>query len=779
MAGVPFFDVSSVAGPSQIEVRYGESFVSLLNVNSDGPWTFSNGLANSFRVETFNLTETGISESFFVQGGQRWMTVRLLTGAHVTFNNIGFQTTSAHNSTDAMPGLFRSSDDVLNRIWNLGANNAQVACVDAGKAPSTWTITEDGALIRGQQTAQSSVGITFANYTLDFESRIISGGIGWTVASGTSPYGAKFYITVDYDKNEVYANTNISVVPSNSLTFGYPWSIVNQTTLETGPRSHYPIAASSISSGEWYRITTAIQTNGYNVSVDGTPIAFIPYETIGEEWLGNSNFGVGSGSVFNGTWGFGPWQDQAAYVRNVQVTAQNGSLVYENKMTTPDVLDEFSVAALNASVCLDGAKRDRLVWIGDFYHTSRILTASTARSDYVLGTIGFEFQRQRQEAPAKYHLPISPRLGSTPESDLESLALYTGLLDYQFLFLAGVADYYFSTADLVGLKPFWEGLKRLAEAMTAFIDPNTGLIAGSAEISQPSFFLGPANGSAVTGLASYVYQKLSPLAIALGDHKEAARYEEIAAKLSDAVNKHLWDESLGSYSEALDAPSNFSLTAVAWTIMSNTANISQTDAMVRKLPELRLGVGYKTDTSVDDSDDSALSPNLSGFLLDALFHAHRRFDASSLDIARTLLLDFWSQMVIQDQYDSGAGWEYMYPDGSPGLDLFTSLAHPWGAAPTYVLPKYVLGVTASSPGFQTWVFRPLLWPGIGLTEANGRVDTPFGSIHAGWKVIDGGRRVEISINAPPGTTGVLVIGEEKGSHKITGDGETTTRMIAM
>lgn len=99
---------------------------------------------------------------------------------------------------------------------------------------------------------------------------------------------------------------------------------------------------------------------------------------------------------------------------------------------------------------------------------------------------------------------------------------------------------------------------------------------------------------------------------------------------------------------------------------------------------------------------------------------------------------------------------YVHPDGSPGIERFTSLAHPWGAAPTYVLPKYVLGIAATSAGFKTWTFTPLV-EGLGLTEANGTVVTPYGDIVASWKIV--GKTTVLSVNVPKGTTGTIVVPE--------------------
>jgi hypothetical protein len=88
----------------QFEVKYAEEFSALHDPQSDGPWPFSNGLSNTFRVETFNITGSGYFESFFVQGGQRWETVRLLTNGSVTLDNVGFRSTTQHIDVNVLPG---------------------------------------------------------------------------------------------------------------------------------------------------------------------------------------------------------------------------------------------------------------------------------------------------------------------------------------------------------------------------------------------------------------------------------------------------------------------------------------------------------------------------------------------------------------------------------------------------------------------------------------------------------------------------------------------------
>lgn len=54
-----------------------------LNILANSPLTI-----NNFRVETFNITTSGVLESFFVQGGTRYISVNLISGTSITFSSI-------------------------------------------------------------------------------------------------------------------------------------------------------------------------------------------------------------------------------------------------------------------------------------------------------------------------------------------------------------------------------------------------------------------------------------------------------------------------------------------------------------------------------------------------------------------------------------------------------------------------------------------------------------------------------------------------------------------
>lgn len=124
-------------------------------------------------------------------------------------------------------------------------------------------------------------------------------------------------------------------------------------------------------------------------------------------------------------------------------------------------------------------------------------------------------------------------------------------------------------------------------------------------------------------------------------------------------------------------------------------------------------------------------------------------------------------MITNDEYATGTSWEYVFPDGRPGLGFYTSHAHPWGAAPTFALTEYVLGIQSAAPGFAKWDFQPaVLTPGV--TWVKGRVPTPHGTIVASWKVNSDANEIAMEVCAPQGTDGTIRLPFAVKSYKVDG-----------
>lgn len=184
VAGYPFFEIESVEAPAQIEVKYSEPYHGLQHVWGDGPYTFSTGLSNAVRVETFNITKAGTVTSTLIQGGQRWQSIRLVAGNKVTISRVGFEPTVSVIDTDTLPAHFSSDDTIFNAIWKLGQKAATMACLEKGTQKAVWDIDPvKGAFVHSTRSSPNVETTALENYTLEFETLIDRGGVWWSVVS--------------------------------------------------------------------------------------------------------------------------------------------------------------------------------------------------------------------------------------------------------------------------------------------------------------------------------------------------------------------------------------------------------------------------------------------------------------------------------------------------------------------------------------------------------------------------------------------------------------------
>lgn len=674
-------------------------------------------------------------------------------------SNPGFEPSVEVCPTDTLPGSFSASVQNYTEIWGLGARAVQLACFDKNSQPSSWKITANGAYIQGQQPANSPLGYGMSEYTLEFMTKIVRGGTGWRVLSSAVSSGPYMLLTSSYPDHSTFVNVNTTLLPPNTLIVGNGPSIVNQTSLTTGANLYYPIST-KILEDTWYNITIATGTAGIDVYINDTLSATVPL-------------------VSTGTWGFGPFMDQIAYVKDVQVTASNGTVIYQNNMKSDQTLAEYGVQSNTVAVCVDGGKRDRVIWVGDFVHTARVLPATTYRVEFIRGVIESSFSWQLP-AGAEGSGLVATRASLGDDNTYKDHFYVTdyGITDYQIFFLLVVGDYYTLTNDLAFLTPYWSQVQALVSRMEEYLDPNSGLLGDSYD--NYYFTAGPVpNATAPAALFAYVLKKLVPLAEAIGDTASASAYSSTAQSIANAINNLLWNPTTGTYGVSLSDVSDYSLTAISFTILAGIMNATQIEStLATALPKLFYMTGYKDSSSIISSLTTQLSPNTQGFLLEALLISLKNDSSSTttsaaLTAISNLLNVYWPQMLSTSRYYPGASWEYVLPDGSPGLELFTSLAHPWGSAPTYLLTEYVLGVGPKTAGYEQWSFEPipaLLRGGLDrLDWAEGVVPTPNGgAIKASWKVDRSTGQVKITAQGPAHTTGVITSTVLIGTWSING-----------
>jgi hypothetical protein len=420
-------------------------------------------------------------------------------------------------------------------------------------------------------------------------------------------------------------------------------------------------------------------------------------------------------------------------VKDVTVHASNGTLLYENDMLSSSILSEYGVRQNTEALCMDGAKRDRLVWLGDFFHTSKILTSSTSRWDYVRGTLDYLLSTQLSNGLVS----IAPQMGYNTSSLKEVLYSYYGLNDYQILGVLSFTGYFQRSGDLTWARGVWSSIQKQISWILGEIDSNTQLLSFGG-------FLGDAKGTAISAALVQALNEAAVVADALVDTKSAQSYRDTATEISKAINELLWNNELGIYVRSTSSNTSFGVVDIAFAISSGVASDERAASSLARLADLKLTPGYK-DISTTDAASADISPNTNGFLLAAAM------EVNDTAIAKYLLDNLWTAMT-NDEYSTGASWEYVAQDLSPGLSLFTSQSHPWGGAPTYVLTEHVAGIRAATPGHKTWIVQPAIL-GFDLNWATASVKTQYGQLSVKWEL--GNKVLTVKVTAPRGTSGNL------------------------
>ncbi|MFC5051794.1 family 78 glycoside hydrolase catalytic domain [Rubritalea spongiae] len=143
------------------------------------------------------------------------------------------------------------------------------------------------------------------------------------------------------------------------------------------------------------------------------------------------------------------------------------------------------------------------------------------------------------------------------------------------------------------------------------------------------------------------------------------------------------------------------------------------------------------------------------YLLEGLFESGASEEALSLMVAEGDRS--WRHMVERGATITWEAWDHKY---KPNQDW----NHAWGAAPANLLPRYVLGVQALSPGWVTAHVRPSV---SGLKFAKGKVPTPHGPIVVDWANSD---NFKMELTLPKGVLAKVELPAFEESDRVYCDG---------
>lgn len=392
------------------------------------------------------------------------------------------------------------------------------------------------------------------------------------------------------------------------------------------------------------------------------------------------------------------------------------------------------------TILTDGAKRDRLVWPGDLgisAPTAYVSTGDTLSVKNALDTL-FNMQDSAGGLPT-----VGPQVNSGTISDT-----------YHLWALDGVVDYYLYSVDRTWLLAHWLQFQRALDYSTAKVDTN-----GLLSVDLPFDWGRKETGGEEISANALLYHVLTGarfLASQIGDSASAQRYETQASLLRAAIQSHLWNSSVGMYS---DVPGS--------ALYPQDGNAL---ALWFGLPDSVLGSTVSANLRRRWNSFGAMTPERPGAIatfpgsMEVFAHFAAREDETALDLIRLE----WGYMLESAIGTQSTFWEGYLQDGSFDYGgSYMSLAHGWASGPTAALTQFVAGVAPEVSSTVQYHFIP--HPG-NLTRVDARVPLAEGVVSVSWTRTP--RKFAASVVAPPSLTGRYGIPINSGLATVAVDGKT-------
>jgi alpha-L-rhamnosidase len=727
VGGVPYFDVSSASGSPTLQSGYSQNEQ---NVSATGDAAVPWAEGDPQRYDDYTVTGAGTITNQYVQGGERYQEITLTTPGTVALSGVGITYIADQTQASSLPGWFDSSNSELNSIWYDSEYTDQLDSVPAQSLPSVWEAS-GGALDAGGTEQGDNIGLltggsSWGNYTVSFQAKIVDNQAGWVVRGKDENDGYVFILDDSTDSSGT-ANT------------------LQELALQGG--TYTPIGSvtlpSSLTAGTWHTVSTTVSGTTLTVSLDGTPLSSLT-----------------ASAYATGTVGFREYTGEAADFENLTVTSSTGSTLFSNSLGSSSALSDFSpLPGVNSYASIvDGAARDRAIWVGDMNVEIPSVLDSTDDAAYLKGSLQALGSYPLSSGFVTGDLPPQTPFGTTVQSG--TTGSYSA--SYSIYFVLGLGDYYLYTGDTSFVDQELSVVKGELAWDASQLSSSGLLVTNSSDDADWDFY-DPGKNGEVTEYNLLYYKALldgAMLATAAGDSTDAATYTNNAATLKNAINANLYNSGTGLYYLSNEDTSTVAQDANALAVLYGVAPASDDATILADIKsDLWSTYGPKPFSSSTYAD--TISPYISGYELDA-----RLADDDTAD-AETLLETVWGHMISSGPADTGTMWENVSGStGLPGIGSDTSLAHGWSTTPVSALSGYVLGVQPATAGYATWTVQPQ--PG-DLSWAEGAVPTPHGSIGVDWAGESGVGRFSMQVTAPSGTTGTIAVPTYGATNPIVED----------
>ncbi|HLO98946.1 MAG TPA: alpha-L-rhamnosidase C-terminal domain-containing protein, partial [Fimbriimonas sp.] len=227
---------------------------------------------------------------------------------------------------------------------------------------------------------------------------------------------------------------------------------------------------------------------------------------------------------------------------------------------------------------------------------------------------------------------------------------------------------------------------------------------------------------------------MSIMGKAIGRDADATYYSDLESKVSTAFHWAFFDPQKGLYRDGAESDHN-ALHANLFPLAFDLVPAANRESVVNWLKNR----GMKC------------SVYAAQYLLEGLFENDEATAAIDLILApgdRS-----WRHMVNSGTTITWEAWDQKY---KPNQDW----NHAWGAAPANLLPRYVLGVRAQTPGWKQVAIKPNPGP---LSFARGKVPTPLGSVWVDWNLK---KTFTLALKLPKGMSARIELPHQENAREV-------------
>jgi alpha-L-rhamnosidase len=430
------------------------------------------------------------------------------------------------------------------------------------------------------------------------------------------------------------------------------------------------------------------------------------------------------------------------------------------------------------TVVTDGAKRDRLIWIGDLAIEDNLGGYSLRGADHIIrrslqafSCLQYTDGQLAPATPISTTCPPTPPPAGTPFPPSATIPPPVGpaaasirLPEYTAWWIIALHDYYLQTGDGTFVKRMLPVVRRGLEFFRhnmhsgLFVTPTGGLV-----INWHPFDTAAGPDAHTNATLYLALRDAAELERRVGRGASSARvYDARVASLRKAMIARLWDPAAGAFVVNADDPrKNHTQDAQVEAIYAGVTDAAQRQRALRFIDrhlERRLGVA-----NGQFNNDPYMKNYISPYISSTELLARLKYGDTAGALA--LIRRTWRYMLTAGP---GTLWEKIAFDGQPanyqavgappapgfsgsGAGL-TSLSHGWSGGPVLALSGYVLGIRATSPGYRTWIVAPQ--PG-GLRFAQGQAPTPYGPVVSRWRSSAGS--FTLTVSGARHTSGVIEV----------------------